>query len=66
MSGIQDHVPFSVERIKNLAQALGVGRDLMWINPVTGAIDLRDLAHTKLTASAEVENDDLVYNYDNS
>lgn len=57
MSGIHDHVPFSVERIKDLARVLGVGQDMVWINPMTGAMDLRDAAAASISSQVEVESE---------
>lgn len=59
MSGIQDHVPLSIDRIKDLAKVMGISHELMWINPVTGAMGIRDLAELKVNNENQVASNEV-------
>ena len=56
MSGVGDYVPFSEKQLTALARAVGVPTDLIWINPLTGAVQLREWAELSSASGLAVEN----------
>jgi hypothetical protein len=55
MSGIQDHMPFSEKQIMALAQAMDITPDFIWIDPVTGAVQLKSLAEERINIQEEID-----------
>lgn len=43
-----NHVPYSERMIQGMATSMGINVAQLWINPVTGALSLRDGANNAL------------------
>ena len=56
MHGVADYVPFSEKQLIALARAVGVSTDLIWINPLTGAVQLREWSGLSPASGLGVEN----------
>ncbi len=37
-----NHVPYQFQTLKRLASSIGIEKQWLWVNPVTGALEIRD------------------------